>query len=485
MIVYFSKSYNSSDWSYLAAGQWFGIARQYTTSSFSSTGSSNITLQGIRSIGLGASFDIYTGGGQNLEIIDIHEDRIWPDHMYVDSTRRDGGLQSFQGGKWRIWHTSWESGSDDMIDTHNTVANVAGVYRSSRTIGTQLTWGVFAACDTGFFPNLGDLVGFSHISDPATIYAKLTVQSVSEIKSGSCGNTVTFVESLPSHLSSGDFIQNLSEGPSSIHVKNVRAGNHEYNILNIKGANMVVEDSFFYNCTLAALEIVADICSYWCEAPRSDNILIRNNVFFSTNTAILIQGSAPRGDPNALLFTMLVDSAVYVRILNNTIYYNATNLIGQDTDNVPIVLAGVSTFDIANNVIWTNPGARNDIPLIQMCNMRDGVISGNKILESPFESGQGGYLCSKQSASSCPSYPVNKTLQWVTSGIQRGCSMKKCHNVTIYGDNTWQDDVTTIVPSEISTGCTRHRTPSLIIALSLFHLAYSSGFLSRCLFVVS
>jgi hypothetical protein len=48
--------------------------------------------------------------------------------MYVDSTRRSVRLQSFQGGDY----TRRKAGSDDMLDAHNTVANVAAVSPSSR-----------------------------------------------------------------------------------------------------------------------------------------------------------------------------------------------------------------------------------------------------------------------------------------------------------------------------------------------------------------
>jgi hypothetical protein len=440
------SGYDQSIGPYLAKGQWFGIARQYIATSISSMSSSNIILQGIRSIGLSTEFNIYYGGGQNVEIIDFHEDRVWPNHMYVDSTRRSVGLQSFQGGNWRIWHTSWEAGSDDMLDAHNTVANVVAVSPSSRSVTAQLTWGVFAGCDTGFFPLVGDSVGFSHASAPATIYATLTVQSVSEIVSGQCGNTLTFVESLPSGMVSGDFLQNLSEGPNAIHIKNARMGNHHYNILNIKGHYMLVEDSFFYNCSLSAIDVVADICGYWCEAPRSDNIAIRNNVFSNTNQAIMIQAIGPTGNAADLQSVALVDSARNVSISNNTIYYNATELVEQDDSpsvNSPIQLSGITGFRIVNNVIWTTPGARNDIPLIQLCNMQNGVMAGNKVLEAPFAPSKGGYLCTANNAASCPAYPIKNTLNWQTEAYARGCSSKNSGNVTITADNTWQSGVVT------------------------------------------
>jgi hypothetical protein len=257
---------------------------------------------------------------------------------------------------------------------------------------------------------------------------------------------VTFVESLPSELAAGDFVQNLSQGPKSMHFKNVRMGNHHYNILDIKGSSIVVEDSFFYNSTMGAIDIVPDFCGYWCEGTRSDNIIIRNNVFSRTNTAVMIQTTGPTGTAASLQSTTLVDSSRNVTISNNTIYYNATNIVTTDTwphQNVPIILSGVTDFHIVKNVIWTNPGARNDISLMQLCNVQDGVISGNKILHAPFVSWKGGYLCTTNEATNCPAYPVNKTLGWMTASSLAGCSATNTRNVTIAGDNTWQNGEST------------------------------------------
>jgi hypothetical protein len=44
-------------------------------------------------------------------------------------------------------------------------------------------------------------------------------------------------------------------------------GNHHYNVLDIKDHCMLVEDPFFHNCSMSAVDVVAD-----------DNIAIRNNV---------------------------------------------------------------------------------------------------------------------------------------------------------------------------------------------------------------
>jgi hypothetical protein len=83
---------------------------------------------------------------------------------------------------------------------------------------------------------------------------------------------------------------------------------------------MLVEDSFFYSCSLGAIDIIVDICGYWCDAPRSDNIAKRNNVFWNANQAITIQAIGPTGNAADLLSVALVDSARNVCISNNTIF---------------------------------------------------------------------------------------------------------------------------------------------------------------------
>jgi hypothetical protein len=78
---------------------------------------------------------------------------------------------------------------------------------------------------------------------------------------------------------------------------------------------------------------------------------------------------------------------------NNAIYCNATELVEQDDSpsvNSPIRLSGIMNFRIVNNVTWTNPGARNDISLIQLCNMQNGTMVGKKVLHAPFPHSKGG-----------------------------------------------------------------------------------------------
>jgi hypothetical protein len=69
-----------------------------------------------------------------------------------------------------------------------------------------------------------------------------------------------------------------------------------------------------------------------------------------------------------------------VSISNNIIRYNASELVEQDDSpsvHSPIQLS--AGFRIVNKAIWTNPGARDDISLIQLCNMQYDVMAGNKV----------------------------------------------------------------------------------------------------------
>jgi hypothetical protein len=166
----------------------------------------------------------------------------------------------------------------------------------------------------------------------------------------------------------------------------------------------------------------------------------------NTSQAIVIQAIGPTGNAPDLQSVALVDSARNVSIYNNTIYYNATELVEQDDSpsvNSPIQLSGITNFVIVNNVIWTTPGARDDISLIQLCNMQNGLMTGNKVLKAPFVRSKGGYLCTADNADSCTEYQIEMTVNWQTETYARGCSTNNSGNVTIAADNTWQNCVVT------------------------------------------
>ena len=105
---------------------------------------SNVSVvQGIRSIGMGASIDM-PGLGTDVDIIDVHIDRLYPAPMFVWLDNHGWPGQSSKSGRFRIMHSSMESGSDDVpapsikcVKTNgSSVSASAAIHKVFRGVGT-------------------------------------------------------------------------------------------------------------------------------------------------------------------------------------------------------------------------------------------------------------------------------------------------------------------------------------------------------------
>ena len=91
--------------------------------------------------------------------------------------------------------------------------------------------------------------------------------------STSCGTVVTFVEELPAEMRASDFLS-VQSGPAVLSARNVRAGNHIYNIFDVKASENVFEGCFFYNTTMVrplrhCILILFDDSSFLHDAVRT------------------------------------------------------------------------------------------------------------------------------------------------------------------------------------------------------------------------
>jgi hypothetical protein len=97
----------------------------------------NVTvIQGIRSIGMGADINIYDGG-TNVDMIDIHLDRLAPAPLFVWADRLAFPGQTSKTGRFRIWHSSFEGMSDDVMDDLSAESNVVKIDRATNSV---LNW---------------------------------------------------------------------------------------------------------------------------------------------------------------------------------------------------------------------------------------------------------------------------------------------------------------------------------------------------------
>ena len=102
---------------YLAPGLYFGVNRGYSLPVLSVPRAYTVVVQNVRSIGFAPLYDgpFWGPGGGSIDLLDIHNDRVYPDAMFVWGAAAPVGQTGFTG-LWRIWHYSHESDSDDLMD---------------------------------------------------------------------------------------------------------------------------------------------------------------------------------------------------------------------------------------------------------------------------------------------------------------------------------------------------------------------------------
>ena len=428
----------------LTAGAWVGLVRGATIGigQFEET---NVTIvQSVRSIGIGADITLYRGG-QNAELIDIHNDRLLPDTLFVWNDNHGWPGQANKRGRLRIWHSSIEAGSDDVLDDIGYEADVSAVYRHNRTVHTIELHGRHQtdgqACTTGI-RNYGDLLGqkveVAHAETPYAPYATLTIAAVDNCPRG-CGTDVTFEEDLPTELVVTDFMS-VQSAPALLSVRNVRAGNHMYNVFNVKAQAMEFEDCFFYNATMGAVDVSTD-ANYWYEGPRANNIAVRSSSFEHMASAISIVATVWGGNevsPPVQTRGKMASSAMHnVSIIDNDILTNTTSRSGSTYFiGITVNLGAIQGLVFKDNRFSVVPGMRRDLPLIQLCNVRDVVVSNNSVAMMLLSEGQqGGDDCGTEQelypAQQCEPFPLGKTLLLQEGGVFGCSSLDGTTNVTV------------------------------------------------------
>jgi hypothetical protein len=418
----------------MTVGGWVGLVRGATIGigQFEET---NVTIvQSIRSVGIGADIRLYRGG-QNVELIDIHNDRLVPDNLFVWNDNHGWPGQTGKRGRVRIWHSSIEAGSDDTLDDIGSEADVLAVHRHNRTVHTIEMHGRHQtdgqSCTTGI-RDYGDLRGqkveVAHAATPYAPYVTLTIAAVDNCPGG-CGTEVTFEEELPEELIVTDFLS-VQSAPALLSIRNVRAGNHMYNIFNAKAEAMIFEDCFFYNATMAAVDVSTD-ANYWYEGPRANNISVHSCSFEHMGAAISILATVWGGNevsPPVQTRGKMASSAMHnVSIVDNDILTNTTSRSGSTNFlGVTVNLGAIQGLTFKDNRFLVVPGMRRDLPLIQLCNVRDVVILNNSVTVAHLLQGQqGGDDCGTEHelypAQRCEPFPLGKTML-LQQGDVYGCS---------------------------------------------------------------
>ncbi|MBQ5890556.1 MAG: hypothetical protein IIW73_06370 [Clostridia bacterium] len=166
-------------------------------------------------------------------------------------------------GEIKIDNCSFKGMGDDALNSHSRAAKVTGTGTNSATIvdgwssgSLESTWG-----------SAGDVVRF--YKDDWTLLGTATISSFS--------GTSLKVDSLPSGVTSGCFVQNTKFMPK-ITIKDTLVDGSRARAFLIRSENVSITGCTVKNTRLAAVIMAADI-STWYEMGPSANVTIDNNLF--------------------------------------------------------------------------------------------------------------------------------------------------------------------------------------------------------------
>jgi hypothetical protein len=351
--------------------------------------------QGINVVGVGG-WGIELGHFANgFDMIDVHQDRV-TDALYVGNSGGPLG-QVFMGGIHRLYHNSIEGGSDDNLNNMAPCSDIIAKNSTAKGLKMSVTNGRWTGSYGMKCPPVGSRIAFGRYPYVYNYIVNLTVTSCVTFEEASPAFSWIYFQESVAAVAINDVAFYLDGNPDLLHIKNNRAGNHIYNLFNIKAYKIIVEDSFMYNTTMGCVDISSD-AGYWHEGNPVDTLIVQNNTFAGCFAAIQHVVYARDGIPP--------DSAHNVVVKGNYFFGNATTSRGDGWyPHVPIVLYAASNFTITNNTFSLVPGQRTDAPLMQFCNVRAGTISFNNVEQYTLKRGEiGGSACDR-STSVCPGYP--------------------------------------------------------------------------------
>ena len=89
--------------------------------------------------------------------------------MFVWNDNHGWPGQVTKTGRFRFWHTSIESGSDDLMDDLASEGDVIAIHRANNTVDVLALHGRHnGSCDPLFSADPGVEVEFGHSNDPYT-----------------------------------------------------------------------------------------------------------------------------------------------------------------------------------------------------------------------------------------------------------------------------------------------------------------------------
>ena len=338
---------------------------------------SNAVLQSITAL---MSGDFAAGNVTNFDIMDFHSDRC---HGRMWNT---GGGMTTVKGVYRVWHSTWDTGPDDTLNQLDGYGNVVAVDRGTNTVLVQRASSSTAFHNAGLSNSAvaGDAMEFAHSDDPFTAFLSLRIHSVvfgHDERKNSFAN-VTLAEPLPSSVTIGDVVCDPSQSPVSMHVKNVRAGNHRARGLILKTRNLLVEDSYLFNLTEAAFSTEIDD-QFWYEGIAARNVVFRNNIVEAVNEDPHVNGGAIA----IRAYTLGPDGRTYpsearsgfrnLTIVNNTIIQTS------GARWAAVHLGSSDGVTVANNHFVLQRGFNATVPIVAVCNSRNVTLWKNKVTGAP------------------------------------------------------------------------------------------------------
>ncbi len=255
---------------------------------------------------------------------------ITPSHGRMVSTTADATHFVGCRGKVELKNCTFNNQLDDATNVHGTYQEVVDLL-GDNSIGVRM--GHFQ--QQGFvIGKTNDTLGLVRLSESFFPYDELTIKSTKRLNSRY--QIITFNESLPKTLKTGDLIENLCGYPEVL-VENCNISRNRARGLLLSSPKKTIIRNNFFSTEMEALLIPVE-SGHWYESGNGSNIIIENNVFQDCNHSGYDRG----------VIRFVTDDD------NENIAFNNIKITGNKFnhfDNLVLEIANTNNLEFSNNTI--------------------------------------------------------------------------------------------------------------------------------------
>lgn len=208
---------------------------------------------------------------ENSANLTLDDFNVTPSHGRMVSTTADATHFVGCRGKVILRNCTFNNQLDDASNFHGSYQEVIDILGKNK-IGVRMGHFQQQGFPIGF---ANDTIGLVRLAESFFPYDKLTIKSLERVNGRY--QILTFNESIPESLQTGDLIENLDAYPEVL-VQNCNISQNRARGLLISTPKKVVIENNFFHTEMEALLIPVE-SSHWYESGNASDLTITNNVF--------------------------------------------------------------------------------------------------------------------------------------------------------------------------------------------------------------